>query len=122
MKTIGGFLRDRPIAVKLGLVTGIALASLAVTGVVAAVSLDQATDRALTLQSAALHAQAQMEADMAHDAVSSDLLRVIVATNAAERQSATEDLSASSEMLRDKLVLFRSTDVSPSGRSPRSRR
>ena len=112
MSVLTYFFRDRPVGVKLATAAGIALASLVVTGGVGVASLIQASNRALALQAAATHARDEMEADMAHDAVRGDVMRVFLAADAAERTDALKDLDGHSALLTDKLALFSADSAS----------
>ncbi|GGK37903.1 hypothetical protein GCM10010124_33400 [Pilimelia terevasa] len=103
----GSWLRDRSVGAKLAVVGGLALAAVAVTSAVAAVNLNTAADRAAELARASSHVRAQMEADMAHDAIRSDVLRLRLAAADADRREALADLEEHGGTLEEKVGQFR---------------
>ncbi|GGJ87536.1 methyl-accepting chemotaxis protein [Pilimelia anulata] len=114
---MGAWLSSRSITAKLGGVAGLALAAVAVTTTVAAIGLTNAADRAQDSAAAGARVRAQMEADMAHDAIRSDVLRLRLATDPAERREATADLAEHSKILRDQVADFRDGGYHPDVRA-----
>jgi methyl-accepting chemotaxis protein len=96
---------------KLTLLVGVAMTGLLVSTVVGIVGLTAAERSARDLQSAAHLTRTALEADMAHDAIRGDVLRVFVATTDAERAEAAADLADHTATMRERLAAFRGDEA-----------
>ncbi|GGT05945.1 hypothetical protein GCM10010156_74390 [Planobispora rosea] len=110
-RTTGSWLNNRPVRGKLALIVGIALLGLAATAGIGVGELVLAEERARDLETSAKMTRMALEADMAHDAIRGDVLRIMVATDDAERAQARDDLAEHSSAMREKLAYFTGPQV-----------
>ena len=111
------WLGGRTVRTKLALIVMLALVGLMVCAAVGISGLAAAERSARALQTSALLTRTALEADMAHDAIRGDVLRVLVARTDAERAEPTRDLAEHSAMMRGKLVALRGDQAPPAVRS-----
>ncbi|HWG99974.1 MAG TPA: methyl-accepting chemotaxis protein, partial [Pilimelia sp.] len=103
MQAVGSWLRNRRVRTKLAIIAGIAVTGLAASAGVNLHALAEGETHARTLQEAATLTRTAIEADMAHDAVRSDVLRALLATDEVERHQARADLDEHAAAMRDRL-------------------
>ena len=102
------WLGKRRVRTKLALLAGAGLAGVVVSATVGIAGLAQAERSARALQESSTLTRTALEADMAHDAIRGDVLRVFVARDDADRAEAAADLAEHSNVMRDELAAFRS--------------
>ena len=114
MEGVGyAWLRGRRVRTKLGLLVAIALAGLFVSTLVGISGLGKAERSARVLQTSAQLTRTALEADMAHDDIRGDVLRVLFSRTQGERSEANADLAEHSITMRDKLSVLRSPQAPP---------
>jgi methyl-accepting chemotaxis protein len=105
------WLGKRRVRTKLALLAGTGLAGVVVSAAVGVAGLVQADRSARALQDSSSLTRTALEADIGHDAIRGDVLRVFVARGDAERTEAGADLAEHSAVMRDKLAAFRGGDA-----------
>lgn len=105
------WLGRRRVRTKLAMIVGIALAGLTVSTGVGINGMANAENSAHDLQTSAALTRTALEADMAHDAIRSDVLRGLLPTTQAERDEARADLDEHTATMREKLATFRNPTV-----------
>jgi methyl-accepting chemotaxis protein len=116
--------KNRPIAAKLGAIIVVAVITVAVLLAVGVRALNADGERAHQLQGLSALVRTTLEADMAHDAVRGDVLRILLdASKGAAAASGTEatetraDLTDHSQILTDAMTLFTGPGMDPSVRA-----
>ncbi|MCA2212521.1 methyl-accepting chemotaxis protein [Jidongwangia harbinensis] len=115
------WLGRRRVRTKLMLLVGMALIGVLVSAAVGVRGLTAAERDARDLQTSAHLTRTALEADMAHDAIRGDVLRVFVATTSAERAEAAADLTEHTAIMQDRLAVFRTDQAPPAVREAASR-
>ncbi|MEV6923106.1 methyl-accepting chemotaxis protein [Dactylosporangium sp. NPDC051485] len=120
--------RNRPIATKLGAIIVVAVLTVAVLVMVGVRALNADGDRAHQLQDLNRLTRTTLEADMAHDAVRADVLRILLAASrGAAAAGGTEatgtrgDLAGHGKVLTDAMVLFTGAGMDPTVRTAAER-
>jgi methyl-accepting chemotaxis protein len=103
MRVLEAWLRNRRIRTKLALICAIALAGIAIGAGVGIEALGENDGDVDDLTAAAMLTRTALEADMAHDAVRGDVLRAMLAGDAAEVTAVRDDLTDHSGTMRDSL-------------------
>jgi methyl-accepting chemotaxis protein len=111
MRALESWLRRRRLATKLALIGVIALAGFAVGAAVGVAALIDNEDEVANLTRSAALARAALEADMAHDAVHSDVLRALLAADATQADEIRTDLARHAATMRDRSDLLSAASV-----------
>jgi methyl-accepting chemotaxis protein len=105
------WLRGRRVRTKLGLIVAIALVGLVVCALVGISGLSRAENSTRDLQTSAQLTRTALEADMAHDAIRGDVLRILSARTETERSEASTDLAEHGATIRDKVAALRDEEA-----------
>jgi methyl-accepting chemotaxis protein len=111
MRALESWLRRRRFATKLALIGVIALAGLAVDAAVGVAALVDNEDEVTDLTRSAALTRVALEADMAHDAVHGDVLRALLAVDAAQANDARGELGRHARIMRDRSDLLTAASV-----------
>jgi methyl-accepting chemotaxis protein len=122
MVALRGWVRNRPIAVKLGAIFSVSLLTVAALLLVGVGALSDGEDRARQLEQINQLTRQTLESDMAHDAVRGDVLRILLAVNrggdtTAEAEEVAADLAEHSAVLGAVGPTFTAPGVDPSVQS-----
>ncbi|GAA2579464.1 hypothetical protein GCM10010399_06520 [Dactylosporangium fulvum] len=123
MGALRGWSRNRSVAVKLGAIFAVALLTVVALVAFGARALFSGAERVRELEQLNQFTRTSLEADMAHDAIRGDVLRILLATSrggaagSAETTGARTDLAAHSSILADAMTLFTGTAMDPRVRS-----
>ena len=124
MSSIRSWSRNRTIAVKLGAIFAVSVLTVVSLLLVGITALSAAADRAEQLEQINGLTRSAMEADMAHDAIRGDVLRVLLATSngttsngdATELQQTRADVAAHSGVLTGAIKALTGSAISPTVR------
>jgi methyl-accepting chemotaxis protein len=117
MSALRQWLGSWPVAAKLGAILAIALLTVAVFAFVGVTALNAQSRNAHSLERVNGMTRQALEADMAHDALRGDVLRVLLAASGGgTREDATEarsDLDEHGSVLREAMTYFRGVGMAP---------
>ncbi len=108
---VARWLGNRPVALKLTGLAGIAVLATVAIGITDIQSAGTASSRAAELAQLNEWTKVTLEADMAHDAVRGDVLRAIVAKGTPDGAAAKADLADHTKILSDGLAAFRAESM-----------
>jgi methyl-accepting chemotaxis protein len=118
MAALRGWLRNRPIAAKLGAIFVVSLLTVIALLTVGVGALSDGEDRARQLERVGLMTRETLEADMAHDAVRGDVLRILLAVShggdiSTEAAAVRADLTDHSAILGGVVTTFTAPGMDP---------
>ncbi|MET7420625.1 methyl-accepting chemotaxis protein [Dactylosporangium sp. NPDC005555] len=123
MAALRGWLRNRPIVVKLGAIFFVSLLTVVALVAVGVRTLADGEDRARQLERIGQLTRQTLEADMAHDAIRGDVLRMLLAVSrggdvSAEAAEVKADLAGHSAILGGVVTTFTAAGIDASVRAP----
>ena len=118
--TVLSWWRNRPVAIKLGAIAGVALVTVGALVAVGASALSSAVGYARQLERINDWTRQALEADMAHDAIRGDVLNALLAgagASAADRDQIRADLADHSKIISGTVEAFGAASIPPTVRT-----